>query len=152
MSAFGINNAFRSTESCIYAKQIWWSKKKKRSLIWKKNICSNPDWVLREIKRQPPFTSSSCLAWGKNDYHVVMLPWFVKGKKKKNWPGCRWGAGSLQMIMSDIRGLFRGLYNLLRENFGAATGGMFSFFFFFLFFPGRNRGEMLRKEMDVEEK
>lgn len=40
------------------------------------------------------------------------------------------------MIMSDIRGLFRGLYNLLRENFGAATGGMFSFFFLFSFFPG----------------
>lgn len=41
--------------------------------------------------------------------------------------------------MSDIRGL--GLYNLLRENFGAATGGMF-------FFPEPESRRYA--EMDVE--
>lgn len=40
------------------------------------------------------------------------------------------------MKMSDIRGLlFAWLCHLLRANFGAATGGMFSFFFF-LFLAG----------------
>lgn len=45
--------------------------------------------------------------------------------------------------MSQISEVFW-LYNLQRENFGAATGGMF--------FPGRNRGEMLRKRWTWEKK
>lgn len=47
--------------------------------------------------------------------------------------------------MSDSSGLFFSppfLYSLLRENFSAATGGMFSFSFFF---PGRNGGEIQRE-------
>lgn len=42
-----------------------------------------------------------------------------------------------------------GLYNTTRENFAAATGGVF-FFFPFPFFPGAgSRRDVLRQEIDV---
>lgn len=86
---------------------------------------SHLDWFYG--KTSQPSRSPARLGW--NVYHVVMLPWFEERRRI---------ALTVDESRSRLKSwaLWGERYNTRRENFGAATGGVFSFFFSFSFFSG----------------